>query len=203
MTFESGIGDGAGYDFAVFENGITNTFLELAYVEVSSDGVNFLRLINDSLTDSPVGGFATVEPTNIGGFASKYRQGYGTAFDLAVLRNTSPLLDVDNIKWIRIVDIVGDGSYLDTSGDVIYDPYPTVGSAGFDLDAVAVLNMRPADFDQNGDLDISDVNIMATAWLSTATDENWDSKCDISDPPDGSINLLDFVVFAGQWAQGQ
>jgi hypothetical protein len=27
---------------------------------------------------------------------------------------------------------------------VIYDPYPTVGSAGFDLDAIGVINAVPA-----------------------------------------------------------
>ncbi len=202
LTFESGIGDGAGYDFAVFENSITDTFLELAYVEVSSDGVNFLRFINDSLTDSPVGGFGTVEPTNIGGFGSKYRQGYGTAFDLTVLRNTSPLLDTNNIKWVRIVDIVGDGSYFDTSGDVIYDPYPTTGSAGFDLDAIAVLNMRTADFNQSGNVDYLDLLILAQSWLSQPGDENWNNRYDISDPADGIINLLDFAVFARQWLEG-
>jgi hypothetical protein len=38
------------------------------------------------------------------------------------------------------VDIVGDGTALDSFGSPIFDPYPTVGSAGFDLDGVAVMN---------------------------------------------------------------
>jgi len=38
---------------------------------------------------------------------------------------------------------VGDGSNLDSLGEVIYDPYPTSGSAGFDLDAVGVSNGAP------------------------------------------------------------
>jgi len=37
---------------------------------------------------------------------------------------------------------VGDGSCTDSFGNVIYDPHPTEGSAGFDLDAVGVLNYR-------------------------------------------------------------
>ena len=44
---------------------------------------------------------------------------------------------------VRIVDVVGDGFSLDSSGGVIYDPYPTSGSAGFDLDAVGVSNGAP------------------------------------------------------------
>ena len=41
---------------------------------------------------------------------------------------------------MRIVDIVGNGTALDSAGRPIYDPYPTTGSAGFDLDAVGVIH---------------------------------------------------------------
>ena len=41
---------------------------------------------------------------------------------------------------VRLVDIVGDGTYQDSSGDVIYDPFPTAESAGFDLDAIGVIH---------------------------------------------------------------
>ena len=142
LTFDTPIADGDGYDFAVFENSFNDTFLELGYVEVSSNGTDFFRFDNDSLTESMVGGFGAVDPTNITGLAGKYKQGYGTPFDLAELADVNPLLDVDNITYIKIVDIVGDGTYTDTSGDTIYDPYPTSGSAGFDLDAIGVLNVR-------------------------------------------------------------
>ncbi len=202
LTFECGIGDGAGYDFAVFENSFSDTFLELGYVEVSSDGVNFFRFLNDSLTDSPVGRFGAVDPADIGGFAGKYRQGYGTPFDLGLLTDASGLLDTNNVKWVRIVDIVGDGGDVDTSGDVIYDPYPTIGSAGFDLDAIGVLNMRTADFNESGSVDYVDLFILVQSWLSRLGDENWDGRCDISEPADGIINLPDYAVFACQWLEG-
>jgi hypothetical protein len=143
LTFANPITDGAGFDFAVFENGFIDTFLELAYVEVSSNGTDFFRFANDSLTPDPVGGFGSLDPTNINGLAGKYRQGFGTPFDLAELAGASPLLDVASVGYVRIVDIVGDGTYLDSSGDVIYDLYPTTGSAGFDLEAIAVLNAVP------------------------------------------------------------
>jgi hypothetical protein len=38
-----------------------------------------------------------------------------------------------------VVDIVGDGAALDSFGHPIYDPTPTIGTGGFDLDAIAVL----------------------------------------------------------------
>ncbi|MBN2216830.1 MAG: PEP-CTERM sorting domain-containing protein [Pirellulales bacterium] len=143
LTFDAPITDGEGYDFAVFENGIADTFLELGYVEVSSNGTDFFRFANDSLTASPVSAFGAVDPTNITGLASKYRQSYGTPFDLAELDGVSELLDIENVGYVKIVDIVGDGTYLDTSGDVIYDPYNTVGSGGFDLDAIGVMHQVP------------------------------------------------------------
>ena len=79
--------------------------------------------------------------TNIDGLAGKYRVGFGTPFDLADLRGVDPSLNVDRVTHVRIIDVVGDGSSLDSQGDPIYDPYPTVGSAGFDLDGVAALHL--------------------------------------------------------------
>ncbi|MGB0759173.1 MAG: DUF4465 domain-containing protein, partial [Rubripirellula sp.] len=140
LVFSTPIRNGFGSDFAVFENSFSDTFLELAYIEVSSDGENFFRFENDSRTPSPVGAFGDVDPTNVHNLAGKYRRGYGTPFDLDELQGTSPLLNTAAVTHVRVVDIVGDGSALDTSGDVIYDPSPTVGSAGFDLDGVGVLN---------------------------------------------------------------
>lgn len=140
LGFGDPIRDGLGDDFAVFENGYSDSFLELAFVEVSSDGVNFFRFDNDSLTPDPVDAFGAVDPTNVHNLAGKYRQGFGTPFDLNELDGVSPLLDVTAITHVRLIDIFGDGSTADTSGDPIYDPTPTSGSAGFDLDGVAVIH---------------------------------------------------------------
>ncbi len=86
-----------------------------------------------------MGGFGSVDTTNIDGLAGKYRQGFGTGFDLGLLAGTAGL-DIDKVQYVRIVDIVGNGSARDSAGNVIYDPYPTTGSAGFDLDAVGVVH---------------------------------------------------------------
>ncbi|MEW6265794.1 MAG: choice-of-anchor U domain-containing protein [Thermodesulfobacteriota bacterium] len=142
MTFNQPIRDRSGWDFAVFENSFNDTFLELAYVEVSSNGVNFTRFPNRSLTANPVNAFGAVDPSDIMGLASKYRQGYGTPFDLHDLVNneavTAGLVDINAIKYVRIIDIIGDGTYFDSTGQVIYDPYPTILSGGFDLEAIGV-----------------------------------------------------------------
>jgi hypothetical protein len=143
LTFDPPIGDGPGADFAVFENAFDGAFLELAWVEVSSDNVHYFRFPGISLTANPVPGFGSIDPTNIDGFAGKYRQGFGTPFDLALLRNV-PGLDVSAVRYVRITDITGDGSVRDAIGQPVYDPYPTVGSGGFDLDAVGVIHQTQA-----------------------------------------------------------
>jgi len=149
----SPIKNGRGWDFAVFENSFNDTHLELGYVEVSSNGADFLRFDNDSLTPKPVGGYGAVDPTDIDGLAGKYRQGFGTPFDLQDLATRDEVLNgtvnLSRITHVRIVDIVGDGTSLDTTGDVIYDPYPTVGSAGFDLDAIGVQYENPKPSGEN------------------------------------------------------
>jgi hypothetical protein len=143
LTFSGAITNGPGWDFAVFENSFSDTFLELAFVEVSSNGTSFFRFPAFSFTPSAVGAFGAVDPTNVDGLAGKYRQGYGTPFDLSLFANV-PGIDVNDVRYVRIVDVVGNGTEFDSypaqfgGPHPIYDPYPTSGSVGFDLDAVGV-----------------------------------------------------------------
>lgn len=144
VTFEPPIADGPGADFAVFENGVTDTFLELAWVEVSSDGVTFARFPARYDGDQPVSAYGGHDRALIHGFAGRYRVGFGTPFDLADLAAAPAVVggavDLAAVRLVRLVDVVGDGSRLDDAGHPIYDPTPTIESAGFDLDAVAVLH---------------------------------------------------------------
>ena len=147
LTFAAPITDGASWDFAVFENSFaSDVFLELGFVEVSSDGSHFARF--DSAFQGAVTPCASCSGTaaEIGGLAGAYMVGYGTPFDLAALRN-SPLVrdgsvDLTAIKYIRIVDIIGDGTTLDSFGRGIVDPISSGPTAGFDLDGIAVLNQK-------------------------------------------------------------
>ena len=134
LSFSPAITDGPGYDFAIFENSFSDLFLELAFVEVSSDGEHFVRFDSLYLGTEAISGYGQLDPQLVGdGLAGKYRQGFGTPFDLAVLRQhaavVSGLLNPDAITHVRIVDIVGDGNTTDSFGHPIYDPYPTTGSA--------------------------------------------------------------------------
>lgn len=191
MTFRYPITDGTGYDFAVFENSIQDNSPELAYVEVSSDGENFVRFDNDSLT--PPGTFGEVNPYDIRGLAGKYRQGYGTPFDLRDLAGkeevTGGTVDTDSITHVRITDIVS-GKDRDTDGGIIYDFWPASATrAGFDLDAIGVINHQPVsvipgDADGNGFVELEDavlvLQVCAKVQLSSVVyaeaDVNGDGK---------------------------
>ena len=152
LTFEKAIINGNGYDFAVYENSFDDYFLELAYVEVSSDGQRFVRFPATSLTQTVRQVTAKVDPTYINNLAGKYKTGYGTPFDLEELRDSTGI-DINNITHIRIVDVVGSidpqyGTY-DAFGHIVNDPFPTNSySSGFDLDGVAVMNQKSNSIDE-------------------------------------------------------
>lgn len=151
LTFESPVYNGEGPDFAVFENGFANAVnpdtwaLELGFVEVSSDGVNFFRFpaVTYVQTETQLGNAGSIVPAQLHNFASKYGAFYGTPFDLDEVEDNE-LLDKNRITHIRIVDVVGniDPEYAtkDSEGHIVNDPWPTAfASSGFDLDAVGVI----------------------------------------------------------------
>jgi hypothetical protein len=142
-------------------------FAELVFVEVSSDGINFARFPNNSTTPPPPplnpGFYNTIDSANVSGFAGVHpvfanaaapgspspfdpATAGGDAFDLAQLL-AHPLtlggqLDLNDVRFVRLIDVLGNGSLTDTSGDPIYDPSgPIVGGA--DIDSVAVINGVP------------------------------------------------------------
>ncbi len=151
VFFEEPLADGPGYDFAVFENGFlsANTdyaFLELAFVEVSSNGLDFVRFEGISLTmeDEQIESFGVLDASKIHNLAGKYINPNGVPFDLADLTGSEDV-DIQNIIAIRVVDVVGsvDENYAtsDAEGNRINDPWPTTfPTGGFDLDAVGVIH---------------------------------------------------------------
>ena len=154
LTFSQPIKNGEGADFAVFENGFEdaanpgNYFLELAYVEVSSDGNRFVRFpaISKTQVDSQLQAFGYVEATSIHNLAGKYAINYGVPFDLEDIKDSSGI-DLEKITHIKIKDVVGslidDYVNYDSEGNKINDPWPTpFNSCGFDLDAVGVVHFN-------------------------------------------------------------
>jgi len=159
VGFDVVITDGPGADFTVSENGIVfagGTFAEVAFVEVSSNGVDFARY--PSRYVGPVGpqpafgtmpfgtysgltgglpGLANIVTNAIDPFDPVVSG--GEAFDLAELRPhplvLSGAVDVSAIHFVRIVDVVA-GVDRDSTGRVIED---NGGTSGADIDAIAVI----------------------------------------------------------------
>jgi hypothetical protein len=205
LTFDRPIRNGAGPDFAVFENGFAANdkyFLELAFVEVSSDGRNFFRFPANSLTDTSqqVAPFGLMDPTKINNLAGKYPFGFGTPFDLEELRGT-PGLDLEKITHVRVIDVVGcmDPKYAtrDALGNKINDPWPTLfPSGGFDLDAVGVINQQMAT--GLNDLSVSDLKMYPNPAQEILHLENGNSNGQLV----SSIQIVD-VLGKIRWQNGQ
>lgn len=154
LIFDLPVFDGPSWDFAVFENSFLNDFLELAFVEVSSDGQNFYRFPASSLTQDSiqVGSFGTLDARKINNLAGKYEAGYGTPFDLAEMAGI-PGLDIQNISHIKIIDVIGSINPLygsrDSSGNYVNDPWPTpFPSSGFDLESLGVIHSKGFSIDE-------------------------------------------------------
>ncbi|MES2589716.1 MAG: T9SS type A sorting domain-containing protein [Bacteroidota bacterium] len=157
LTFENPIQNGDGNDFAVFENSFSDDYLEFAFVEVSSDGINFVRfpVTSETQTASQINGLGLSDCRYVNNLAGKYRQGYGTPFDLEELvglvgQNT----DLNNIRHVKLIDVVGsiDANFgtFDSQGTIINEPWPSeFASGGFDLDAVGVINQYVNSLNEN------------------------------------------------------
>jgi hypothetical protein len=146
LSFPYPITNGNGFDFAVFENGFTDHYVEYAFVEVSSDGENYVRFPNYSETPTEIqmGSFEFSDCRFVHNLAGKYRQGYGTPFDLEDLRDSANL-DVNAISHVKIIDVIGsinsDYGTFDSENRIINDPWPSAfESGGFDLDGVGVIH---------------------------------------------------------------
>jgi hypothetical protein len=225
LTFSRPIIDGPDYDFAVFENSFSSSFLELAYVEVSSDGEHFVRFRSQSLTSQADGTGGKMDADEITGLASEHKQGRGTQFDLSHmsalynyvsqgggpslsgtykthLLENYPYLETNKVQFVRLIDIVGDGSASDSYGNIIYDPYPTTGSAGFDLDAIAVIN-RQSDTGATQTIQFAEIPnqklSFETLTLCAVSDSGLPVSYQILDGPGTvSSNLLTFSGAAGE-----
>ncbi len=147
LYFAQGIHNGPGDDLAVFENGfgfLDGLFAELAFVEVGTNGLDFARFPATTLNSFPVAAFDPLDPTDYHGLAGRHALGFGTGFDLEAVAGDplvlSGAVDLLDIRYVRVVDVIGDGSFVDGEGRPIYDPYPTAfASGGFDLEAVGAL----------------------------------------------------------------
>lgn len=233
------IRDVNGYDFVIFENGFISNFTnpiygfvrgeifaELGYVEVSSNGSDFVRFAPVSLTGGRVGVLGTIDITDVFNLAGKHPNGYGectgTAFDLSEIADdpnvVSGIVDINNISYVRIIDVPGSGDFNDmavehidpnswpvwdyhVSDDSIYDAWETFDSGGVDLEAIGVLREQrfSADINLDGVVDFCDFAVFAYAWGGHFGGANWVMRCDLAEPKDLVIDELDLAELSKQW----
>ena len=84
--------------------------------------------------------------------SGEFAQGFGTPFNLDdLLTNTIVLsgqVNLNNIQYVRLVDIPGNGAFKDSVGNGILDNWLTTGTGGFDFRlpaglGVGVMNSVP------------------------------------------------------------
>lgn len=149
LEFDDVMENKPGTDFVVFENGFYfgGTFAELAYVEVATTTNAWARFPVTAFITNTLGAYEVMDVTKVDGVAGKHTMEYGTPFDLEWLKNDTNVLSgavkLDQIAYIRIVDIIGDGGSLDQFGRPIYDPFGAgpFSTDGFDLRGIGVMNL--------------------------------------------------------------
>lgn len=233
------ITDGPGADFIVFENpfrleGTTNVFAELMRVQVSTDGESFAEFPTHCEVPGPVGQIGTIDPTKVHGFAGVHpvlanvddpntpsaydaSAAGGDAFDLSALADVQAVrdgsVDLDNIRYVRLVDVLGDGSEADSNGHAIYDPtgvywmgppFMELGTSA-DVDAVSVIHGLPeprvrivGDADEDGDVDHLDYMALKVNF-GTGPGATW-SAGDFD--KDGYVTRADLLLFQQALANG-
>jgi hypothetical protein len=230
--------DGPGDDLIVFENAVvaggTYHFAELVRVGVSTDGLRYAFFPTwCGLTDpagpySPIdvsvlSGFAGVQPVSadVGGDGEPGNgvdpfdpaAAGGDAFDLAGLADnplvTSGAVDLGRIYYVKLRDVLGDGTESDDLGNPVYDPtgnmtlppdnYPTSA----DIDAIAVVNGLPApwigDANRDGEVGIADLSALADHYGMTtgAIWENGDFNAD------AAVGIADLSALADHYGLGR
>jgi hypothetical protein len=70
------------------------------------------------------------------------------------------------------------------------------------LDQIECTELIAGDLDGDCKVNLDDLAVLASAWLSKFGDDNWNSDYDIFQPPDNVINFRDFAVFAESWLVG-
>jgi hypothetical protein len=185
--------DGQGTNLAPVARGNNFVWTKPAFVDVSSDDTNWARfpvtywntdiLFQATVPDSP-DHWLSQDVTMIDGLAGKFILQYGTPFSLAALTNAPQVIggsvNLDNIRYVRLTDVVGDGSTADQYGNPIYSPYydgtqlpalvPTPDSStdGFCLRGVAILE-TPAPMIGGATMTPSSFLINASGLVSSET----------------------------------
>lgn len=165
VGFDQAITNGPGSDFAVWENGFNvggtgRIYAELGYVDVSTDGDNWVEFPVAYLEVES--GVPNIDSTYVYNLAGNYEAHYipvdnreGTPFNLDDILSTDAVLaglvDPNEINYIRLRDIIGGGEGGDNWDQATYFGYDQdhlicdgiAYGGGADWDAIGVMNAVP------------------------------------------------------------
>ena len=219
--------DGQGVDLIVFENAFAVgalRFAELVRVGVSTDGLEYAFFPVWCGLAGPVGPYQPIDPAKVDGFAGVEpvlanvegngldpfdpAEAGGDAFDLAELAGHPLVLagtvDLSRIYYVKLVDVLGDGTERDDWDNPIYDPTGSMSGAdpyqtSADIDAIAVVHGLPVpllgDANRDGRVGIADLAIVADNYGSRAgmTWEDGDFN------GDGAVGIADLGALADNY----
>ena len=117
----------------------------------------------------------------------------GTPDDNVSLTPSSPCIDKADNNMVP-ADLTADpaGNVRIIDGDC--DGTATVDMGAFEFDFTNF-----GDFDNQCDTDMADFAVFSDAWLTGVGNISWNPVCDISIPPDGTIDTYDLAIFAQYW----
>ncbi len=209
-------------------------FAELVRVGVSTNGIDYAFFptwcgIAEPPTSPQGPAYAQIDPALVSGFAGVEpvhanvgppeefgndidpfdpEQAGGDLFDLAGLAGhplvLSGAVDLGRIYFVKLRDVLGDGSEQDSYGNAVYDPtgdiepdYPTSA----DIDALTVLHGLPAppagDATRDGAVDGADYTLWADHFgLGGMTWEQGDFT------GEGQVDGADYTIWADNYGSG-
>ncbi len=232
LGFELGqaVTDLPGPDFIVSENpnGSPWRFAELIRVGVSTDGLSYAFFPTWCNVPGAVGPYEMIDPSLVSGFAGVElvwanvdtnaidpfdpAAAGGDGFDLADLAG-DPLVvagavDLDRIYYVKLRDVLGDGSEYDDDdpANPIYDPTgfmvpPYYNSTSADVDALSVIHglPKPIDGDANRDGYVDGLDYVCWSSNYGQGGKSWD---DGEFTGDGVVDGLDYIVWSSHYHDG-
>ena len=232
LGFELGqaVTDLPGPDLIVSENpqGSPWRFAELVRVGVSTDGLDYAFFPTWCSVPGPVGPYGTIDPGLVSGFggvglvwANVDTNGIdpfdaaaagGDAFDLADLAGdplvTSGTVDLGRIYYVKLTDVLGDGSEYDDSdpANPIYDPTgymdpPYNNPTSADIDALSVIHGLPPPLagDANRDGYVDGLDYVCWSNNYDQSGKAWD---DGDFTGETIVDGLDYVVWSNHYHDG-
>ena len=232
LGFELGqaVTDLPGPDFIVSENpnGSPWRFAELIRVGVSTDALNYAFFPTWCNVPAPVGPYGMIDPSLVSGFAGVElvwanvdansidpfdpSVAGGDVFDLAELAGdplvVAGIVDLDRIYYVKLKDVLGDGSEYDddSPANPIYDPTgfmlpPYNDPTSADVDALSVIHGLPkpiaGDATRDGYVDGLDY----VRWSNNYGQggRSWD---DGDFTGEGVVDGLDYIVWSNHYHDG-